>query len=90
MASLLWSLLTTPFIFPLTVRPGQKFQPLALSTITAEEQSEKASPVVTPLTLTQLDNASDDDDDEGGHLGIGENVLHTGAPLHVGRIDECQ
>lgn len=42
------------------------------------------------LTLAQLDDASDDDDDEGCHLGVGENVLHAGAPLHIGRVDECQ
>lgn len=45
---------------------------------------------VTPLTLTQLDDAGDDDDDEGCHLGIGEDVLHAGAPLYIGRVDECQ
>lgn len=44
----------------------------------------------TPLTLTQLDDASDDDDDEGCHLGVSENVLHAGAPLHIGGVDECQ
>lgn len=36
------------------------------------------------LTLEQLDNACDDDDDEGGDLGVGEHVLHAGAPLWWG------
>lgn len=44
--------------------------------------------VQTSLTLAQLDDACNDDDDEGGHLGVGEVVLHPGAPLHVGRVDE--
>lgn len=48
------------------------------------------STVVTPLTLADLDDASSDDDNEGCHLSIGENVLHTGAPLYIGRVDECQ
>lgn len=46
--------------------------------------------VLTPLTLTKLDNAGDYDDDEGRHLRVGENVLHKRAPLHVGTVDERQ
>ncbi|KAG7236216.1 hypothetical protein INR49_001250, partial [Caranx melampygus] len=34
------------------------------------QQCEKVSTAVTSLTLTQLDNASNDDDNEGCHLGI--------------------
>lgn len=45
---------------------------------------------VASLTLTQLDNASNDDDNEGRHLGIGENVLHTGPPLYIGSVYERQ
>lgn len=55
-----------------------------------QEQCAKVCTAVTPLTLTQLDDARDDDDDEGCHLGIGENVLHASAPLYIGRVDECQ
>lgn len=40
------------------------------------------------LTLTQLDDACDDDDDESSHLGVGEDVLHSGSPLHISSIDE--
>lgn len=43
-----------------------------------------------PLTLAQLDDASDDDDDEGCHLSVGEDVLHAGAPLYIGGVDERQ
>lgn len=43
-----------------------------------------------PLTLAQLEDACDDDDNEGCHLSIGENVLHARAPLYIGRVDECQ
>lgn len=46
--------------------------------------------MMTLLTLAQLDYAGDNDDDEGCHLGVGENVLHAGSPLHIGGIDECQ
>lgn len=46
--------------------------------------------VATLLTLAQLDNASNDNDDEGSHLGIGENILHSGPPLYICRVDECQ
>lgn len=53
-------------------------------------QEQCVCTAVTPLTLTQLDDAGDDDDDEGCHLGIGEDVLHAGAPLYIGRVDECQ
>lgn len=42
------------------------------------------------LTLTQFNKPCDDDDDEGGHLGVGEEVLHAGPPFHVGRVDEGQ
>lgn len=45
---------------------------------------------MTPLTLAQLDDAGNDDDNEGCHLGVGENVLHAGAPLHIGGVDERQ
>lgn len=55
-----------------------------------EERCERVSTVVTPLTLADLDDASSDDDNEGCHLSIGENVLHAGAPLYIGRVDECQ
>lgn len=43
-----------------------------------------------PLTLAQLDDSSDNDDNEGCHLSIGENVLYARAPLYIGRVDECQ
>ena len=45
---------------------------------------------MTPLTLAQLDDASSDDDKEGCHLSIGENVLDAGSPLYIGRVDERQ
>lgn len=77
-----------PSNLPPLMRAKQKFKPMALSTV--RNNVEKVSAAVTPLTLAQLDDASDDDDDEGCHLGVGEDVLHAGAPLHVGRVDECQ
>lgn len=54
----------------------------------SEEQSRRSR--VTRLTPTQLHKPRDDDDDEGSHLGIGENVLHAGPPFHVGRVNEGQ
>lgn len=45
---------------------------------------------MTSHTLAQLDHPSGDDDDEGCHLGVGENVLHPSSPLHIGRVDESQ
>ncbi len=60
------------------------------NSLDTEEQFEKVIADVSPLTLTKLDNTSDDNDDESCHLCVGENVLHAGAPLHIGRVDECQ
>ena len=42
------------------------------------------------LTLAQLDDASDDDEDEGCHLSVGEDVLYPRTPLHIGGVDEGQ
>ena len=41
-------------------------------------------------TKAELDDAGDDDDDERCHLGVGEDILDPGAPLHIRRVDECQ
>lgn len=40
------------------------------------------------LTLRQLDDAGDNDDDKSSHLGIGENVLNSGSPLDISSVDE--
>ena len=42
----------------------------------------------SPLTLAELGDASADDDNESRHLGIGEDVLHPSAPLHIRCVDE--
>lgn len=40
--------------------------------------------------MSDLHQAGDDDGDEGDDLGVGEEVLHPGAPLHVGAVHEGQ
>lgn len=42
------------------------------------------------LTLTQLHQSRDDDEDESGHFGIGEDILHAGPPFHLGGVNEGQ
>lgn len=41
-------------------------------------------------TLSDLDQARDDDGDESYDLGVGEEVLHPGAPFHIGAVHKGQ
>lgn len=42
------------------------------------------------LTLAQFDHPCNDDDKKCQDLGIGENILHPGAPLYICCINECK
>lgn len=44
--------------------------------------------ITVDLTLTQLDDAGNNDHHESGNLGVGKNVLDSGSPLHISSIDE--
>lgn len=39
-------------------------------------------------TLSNLQQAGDNDGDEGNDFGVGEEVLHPGSPLHIGTVHE--
>lgn len=41
-------------------------------------------------TLSDLHQASDDDSNESDDFGIGKEVLDSGAPLHIGTVNEGQ
>lgn len=42
------------------------------------------------LTFTELDDPCNDDDNEGQYFGVGEYILHSGTPLDIGSVYECQ
>lgn len=42
------------------------------------------------VTLSDLDQASDDDGDQGNDFGVGEEVLDPGAPFHVRTVHKSQ
>lgn len=71
--------------FPLHSENGRNTK---VSTSASVQPRRELSSMATLLTLTQFDDARDDDNNKGSHLGIGENVLDSGAPLYVGGIDE--
>lgn len=41
-------------------------------------------------TLSDLHQARDDDSDESDDFGVGEEVLHPGAPFHIGAVHKGQ
>ena len=43
-----------------------------------------------PPTSAKLNKSSDHDDEERQELGVGEDVLNEGGPLHLPAVDEGQ
>ena len=43
-----------------------------------------------PPTSAKLNKSSDHDDEESQELGVGEDVLNEGGPLHLPAVDEGQ